>query len=195
MTTIAVIYHSGFGHTKLVAEAIRDGAQGVGDVEVRLLTAEEAAEQFDSLADVAGIIFGSPTYMGSVSGEMEQFFDKSSKVWFTQGWKDKLAGGFTNSGSLSGDKLSTLQRISTFAAQHSMVWVNLGIPNEASDPEFKGEFHEAKNRVGSYLGLMAQSNDAAADEVNPPSGDIATAKVYGARFAKAAKRWGVGLID
>ncbi|NRA29958.1 MAG: flavodoxin family protein [Parvularculaceae bacterium] len=192
MTTIAIVYHSGFGHTQLVAEAVQAGAAGVEGVDVRLLTAEEAGNDLDSLADVSGIIFGSPTYMGSVAGEMEMFFDKTSKVWFVQGWKDKLAGGFTNSASLSGDKLSTLQRMATLAAQHGMNWVNVGIPNELTDPNFSGDMTEARNRMGSYLGVMAQSQNAEPGPNNPPKGDVDTAKAYGERFAKAAKRWDAG---
>ncbi|NNU15504.1 flavodoxin family protein [Parvularcula sp. ZS-1/3] len=195
MTTIAIIYHSGYGHTKLVAEAVRDGAASVDGVEVRLHTVEEAGDALDSFDDVAGIIFGSPTYMGSVSAPMEDFFDKTSKIWFRQGWKDKLAGGFTNSGSLSGDKLATLQRMSVLAGQQQMLWVNLGLGNQTSDPDYDGAFEDAVNRVGGYLGPMAQSANAEPGPNNPPRGDIKTAKLYGERFAKAAKRWGVGLIE
>jgi NAD(P)H dehydrogenase (quinone) len=38
----------------------------------------------------------------------------------------KLAAGFTNSGSQNGDKQNTLMQFVTFAAQHGMLWVNLG---------------------------------------------------------------------
>jgi NAD(P)H dehydrogenase (quinone) len=43
-----------------------------------------------------------------------------------QRWADKLAAGFTNSGSQNGDKQNTLLQFVTFAAQHGMLWVNLG---------------------------------------------------------------------
>lgn len=195
MTTIAIIYHSGYGHTKRVAEAMQEGAESVEGVEVRLHTAEEAGEDLESFSDVTGIIFGSPTYMGSVSGDMEAFFDKTSKVWFNQGWKDKLAGGFTNSASMSGDKVNTLQRIAILAAQHGMIWVNLGLANESQNPNFGGPDEEAVNRLGGYLGAMAQSANEEPGEHNPPKGDTKTARLYGERFAKAAKRWGLGTID
>ena len=44
------------------------------------------------------------------------------------GWKDKIAAGFTNSGSRSGDKLATLIQLALFAARHGMHWINLGLP-------------------------------------------------------------------
>ena len=40
MTTVAIVYHSGFGHTKLQAEAVRDGAAQVEGVEALLLTSD-----------------------------------------------------------------------------------------------------------------------------------------------------------
>lgn len=195
MTTIAIIYHSGYGHTKLVAEAVKQGAESVDGVEVRFLTAQEAIDAIDSFGDVTGIIFGSPTYMGSVAADLESFFDKTSQIWQSRGWVDKLAGGFTNSGSLSGDKVLTLQRMAVLAAQQSMIWVSLGVPNELLNPEYSGDPEHAKNRLGAYLGPMAQSENAAPGEDNPPRGDKDTARLYGERFARAARRWGLGTLD
>ena len=42
------------------------------------------------LAAAKTIVFGSPTYMGSVSWQFKKFADSSSKAWFTGQWKDKL---------------------------------------------------------------------------------------------------------
>jgi len=38
-----------------------------------------------------------------------------------QRWKDKVAAGFTNSASQSGDKLSTLFQLNVFAMQMGMI--------------------------------------------------------------------------
>ena len=65
--------------------------------------------------------------MGTASGAFHQFAEATSKRWFTDAWQDKLAAGFTNSGSKSGDKGHTLQFFQTLAAQHGMHWVNLGL--------------------------------------------------------------------
>jgi len=59
------------------------------------------------------------------------------------GWKDKIAAGFTNSGSRSGDKLATLIQLALFAARHGMHWINLGLPpanhsSTGSEPEMNG---------------------------------------------------------
>ncbi|GAA4356728.1 flavodoxin family protein [Kangiella marina] len=183
--TIAVVYHSGYGHTKVIAEAVAQGVEEA-NAQVQLISVDEVDNHWDDLAQAKGIIFGSPTYMGSVSAGFKGFMDKSSKVWAEQGWKDKLAAGFTNSGSQSGDKLNTLIQMSVFAAQQSMIWVSLGLmPGNNSS---KGS-PEDLNRIGSYLGAMAQSNtDQGADET-PPNTDKETAKLLGKRMAETAARF------
>ena len=116
MTKIAIVYHSGYGHTAKVAEHVRKGATTTG-TEVTLYKAEDLASPdtgpWDELAAADAIIFGAPTYMGSASAPMKQFMDASSKAWFTDAWKDKIAAGFTNSGSLAGDKSGTLAQFAT----------------------------------------------------------------------------------
>ena len=157
MKKVAVIYHSGFGHTKVLAESVLKGAQAVNDIEAKIYSVDDLSEELEELADVDAMIFGSPTYMGSVSAPFKAFMDKSSKIWFNQGWKDKLAAGFTNSNSLSGDKFNTLMQLVTYANQHGMLWVGQAEPNQSNPPGNP----EAVNRMGSFLGLMAQSvNDS-----------------------------------
>ena len=65
-------------------------------------------QHWDDLAAADAIIFGAPTYMGGASGDFKKFADASSKPWSAQAWKDKIAGGFTNSALLNGDKYNTL---------------------------------------------------------------------------------------
>ncbi|WP_198418838.1 flavodoxin family protein [Cryobacterium psychrophilum] len=78
------------------------------------------------VADTYASIFGTPTYTGSASDAFHAFAEASSKPWMQRTWQDKLAAGFTNSGSMSGDKLHTLQHLSLLAALHGMHWVSLG---------------------------------------------------------------------
>jgi NAD(P)H dehydrogenase (quinone) len=176
---IVIVYHSGYGHTKKVAEAVAAGSGGALltiDAEGNL--PESAWEQLQA-ADA--IIFGSPTYMGSVSWQFKKFADASSKPWFTQQWKNKLAAGFTNSASMNGDKLSTLHYLFTLSQQHSMFWIGTGLMPSNS----KAAQRDDINYVASFSGLMtATPSDASADEMVP--GDIATAKAFGERIAQAA---------
>lgn len=182
-TKIAVVYHSGYGHTKVQAEAVARGAGAVAGAEALLIPVEEAPERAAELGAADAIIFGAPTYMGSVSGPFKTFMDGTSKVWMDQGWKDKLAAGFTNSASQSGDKLNSLIQLAIFAAQHGMVWVSVGLlPGNNTS---KGS-PEDLNRLGSFLGAMAQSNGDEGPDKGPSRSDLATAEHLGRRVAERA---------
>ena len=125
MASVVVIYHSGYGHTAKQAEAVAKGASA----ELIAISAEGEITDADwaKLDAAKAIIMGSPTYMGSVSWQFKKFADASSKAWFVQKWKNKLFAGFTNSGTMNGDKFSTIQYLCTLAMQHSGIWVGLGL--------------------------------------------------------------------
>jgi NAD(P)H dehydrogenase (quinone) len=181
MNKVAIVHHSGYGHTARQAEAVRDGAAAAG-AEATLYSVTDLTDaHWDELAAADAIIFGAPTYMGSVSAPFKAFMDASSKVWFTQGWKNKLGAGFTNSASQSGDKLNSLVQLAIFGAQQGMLWVSAGMmPGNNSS---KGSVNDL-NRLGSYIGVMAQSNaDQGADAMQ--ESDLATARELGRRVAQA----------
>ena len=185
MKKVAVVYHSGYGHTERQAKAVLEGAAAVAGVTAQLISAADADKHWDDLAAADAIIFGAPTYMGSVSGDFKKFMDASSKPWFSSAWKDKLAAGFTNSGSQSGDKLNSLIQLMVFANQHGMLWVSLGLmPGNNSS---KGSVDDL-NRLGSFSGAMSQSNvDQGAD--NMLESDLKTAAHLGRRVAEATLRY------
>lgn len=181
MTKIAVVFHSGYGHTRKQAEAVAAGAGAVLvaiDAEGNL-----SDEQWQMLNQAPAIIMGSPTYMGSVSWQFKKFADASSRIWFNQGWKDKLFAGFTNSATMNGDKHSTLTYLYTLAMQHSGLWVGTGLmPSNA-----KAAQRNDINYVGAFSGAMMQTpSDASPDEVSP--GDLETAKLLGMRVAQWVHR-------
>src|SRR6266849_5956353 len=192
MARIVIAYHSGYGHTAVQAEAVARGARSVPGAAVQLVKVEDAEQHWPDLAAADAIIFGAPTYMGSASAAFKTFMDASSKPWSTQAWKDKIAAGCTNSASQSGDKLSTLQQLAVFAAQHAMVWVGLGLmPGNNSS---KGSTEDL-NRLGSFLGAMAQSNADQGPEHGPTAADQRTAEHLGRRVAETALRWQRGHLD
>ena len=185
MIKIAVVYHSGYGHTRAQAEAVARGAKNVVGAEVNLLTSEEALNQWELLKESDAIIFGSPTYMGSASAQFKAFMDASSKAWYTRDWQDKVAAGFTTSASQSGDKLSTLMQLTIFAAQHGMIWVGQDLlPGNNSS---KGSVNDL-NRLGSFLGAMAQANSDQGADVAPIQSDLLTAEHLGKRVAIITKK-------
>ncbi|MCB1782514.1 MAG: flavodoxin family protein [Alphaproteobacteria bacterium] len=186
MTKIAIVYHSGYGHTEKLASHVEKGASSVDGVETVSLKLKTGLEDFEALLDADAIIFGSPTYMGSVSAVMKQFMEKTSKLFYVRGWKDKFAAGFTLSHSLSGDKLNALMQMNIFAMQHGMIWVGFDQLNQSPDGE-PGK-SDVMNRMGAFLGLMGQTENAS-PEITPPSGDLASAEHFGQRIAEVAKRF------
>ena len=194
MTKLAIVYHSGYGHTAKVADHVAKGAKSVDGIEVTLLKADDLTSPdsgpWDVLKDADGIIFGAPTYMGSSSAVFQQFAEASSKTWMNQGWRDKIAAGFTNSGSLAGDKLNTLQRLSVLAGQHGMIWANYGaFPGYNTST---ADYETAWNRAGHMIGLGTQAmTDLPADQA-PDKADLETAEDFGKRVAEITARWVAG---
>lgn len=182
MAAITVVYHSGYGHTQRMAEAVADGAGAT------LLTIDAEGNLpengWEVLRQADAIIMGSPTYMGTVSWQFKKFADASSKPWFGQEWKDKVFAGFTNSATMNGDKLSTLHYLFTLAMQHSGIWVGTGLmPSNA-----KAAQRNDVNYVGSSSGAMAQSpSDSSPSEMLP--GDLETAKLFGQRVATVTAKF------
>ncbi len=181
MAKVVVVYHSGYGHTQRVAQTVAQGAQA----ELLAIDAEGnlPAGGWETLAAADAIILGAPTYMGMVSWQFKKFADASSKAWFSQGWKDKVFGGFTNSASFNGDKQVSLIYLQTLASQHGGIWVSLGLLPSNSKAATRNDI----NNLGGSVGLLVQSpSDASVDEI--PKGDLETAKAYGQRVAEVARK-------
>ncbi|MBC5784982.1 flavodoxin family protein [Ramlibacter sp. USB13] len=182
MPDIVVVYHSGYGHTQRLAQAVANGAGA------RLLAIDAdgnlPAGGWEQLAAADAIVFGTPTYMGNVSWQFKKFADASSKPWYAQAWKDKIAAGFTNSAGMSGDKQGTLLTLFTLAMQHSMIWVSQGLMPSNT----RGAKRDDTNYLVSYSGAMSQSPaDAGADAM--AAGDLETARLFGERIAEIASRF------
>jgi NAD(P)H dehydrogenase (quinone) len=112
MAKIGIVYFSGYGHTKKQAEAVMAGASKVLGATVSVFAIDQNGDlpegSWHELASQDAIIYGSPTYMGGPAWQFKKFADASSKPWFINAWKDKIAAGFTNSASVNGDKFSTI---------------------------------------------------------------------------------------
>lgn len=178
MAKIVIVYHSGYGHTKKVAEAVASSSGAA----LLAIDAEGNLPDggWDQLAAADMIVFGSPTYMGGASWQFKKFADASSKPWFMKVWRNKLAAGFTNSATLNGDKFSTMSYFITLSQQHGMFWVGSGMhPSNA-----KAHTRDDLNNLGGYAGLLAATpSDASPDEMVP--GDLKTAKAFGERLVEA----------
>lgn len=182
MAKVAIVYHSGYGHTEVVAKEVAAGA----GAELIPIDAEGNVSEADwaKLDAADAIIFGTPTYMGNSSWQFKKFADASSKAWFTRKWQDKVFGGFTNSASLNGDKQVTLIGLQTLASQHGGIWVSLGLLPANTLAATRQDI----NNLGGSVGLLVQSpSDAGADQI--ASGDLDTAVKFGQRVADITRRF------
>jgi NAD(P)H dehydrogenase (quinone) len=182
MAKVAVVFHSGYGHTLRMAQSVAEGA------DANLVTIDMdgnvSNDGWATLNEADAIIMGSPTYMGSVSWQFKKFADASSKPWFSQAWKDKIFAGFTNSATMNGDKLSTLHYLFTLAMQQGGIWVGTALMPSNSKAAQRNDI----NFVGSFAGAMAQSpSDSSPAEMLP--GDLETARLFGKRVADVAARF------
>jgi len=189
MSKVAIVYHSGYGHTARQAEAVAQGARDGGG-EVTLLKVDELTDMdapgWAALDAADAIVFGSPTYMGSYSAPFATFRDATSKRWMTRAWADKIAAGFTNSGAQNGDKGNTLIGFVTLAMQHAMVWVGQDLlPGDNSSNGSPDDL----NRMGVALGAASQANVDAGPDVAPPPSDLRTAEHFGKRVATITARF------
>jgi NAD(P)H dehydrogenase (quinone) len=178
MAIVSIVYQSGAGHTRVLADAIAKGSQAVPNTQVHILEIRgedviegrwNNPEMMQIMEGSDAIVFGATTYMGSVSAIYKAFLEKAFDAWKDQLWKDKIAAGFTNSASQNGDKLSTL----------------IQLPGN----NWSGGTINDVNRLGSWLGAMGQSNGDQDATLTPSQGDRLTAERLGQRVASITHQW------
>jgi NAD(P)H dehydrogenase (quinone) len=148
MTKILVLYHSSYGHVAQLAEEIAAGAREVAGVTVDVKRVPEtmpeeamraAGMKLDhstpvatpaELADYDGIIFGTPTRFGGMSGQMRTFLDQTGGLWFQGKLVGKVGSVFVSTGTGGGNEATILGFIPTLL-HHGMVYV--GLPYAAKD--------------------------------------------------------------
>jgi NAD(P)H dehydrogenase (quinone) len=118
MSKVLVVYHSRSGNTAKMAEAVVEGAKN-GGADVVLKKVDEAG--LDDLTAADGVVFGAPTYFGTLSGEMKSFIDKSVRI--RGKLENKVGAAFTSSGSLSGGNETTLISMIEAMLIHGMIIV------------------------------------------------------------------------
>lgn len=191
MVSVSIVYDSSFkGQTAVLAESVAKGARSVEGTEVHLFHVDDVDGNWTTLHESDAIIFGSPTYMGSVSGQFKLFAEKlAGEVWLKRMWKNKFAAGFTCSAGRSGDKLNCLMQFVIFASQMGMIWV----PQHILGGNYSTQGSEDDlNRMAGYLGVMAQANiDEPADKA-PPASDHETAEIHGRHVAQVTAQYVAG---
>jgi NAD(P)H dehydrogenase (quinone) len=185
---LAIAYHSGFGHTAVLADAVAAGAREAG-ANVSVIAVDRMDDtDWDILDGADGIVFGCATYMGNVSAGFQAFTEQTGGRCLNGSWRDKVAAGFTNSGAKSGDKVNSLVSLAIFAAQHHMHWISLGLG--AGWNSTTGSENDL-NRLGFWLGAGAQTDvDVNPEQVHPS--DVRTCHHLGYRVALVTRQLNIG---
>ena len=186
MGPVVVLFHSAYGHTQRMAQAVEQGAREVAETQLIAIDAngEITPQDWQTLGAAAAIIMGTPTYMNMVSWQFKKWADASSKAWMAEAWKDKIFAGFTSSASMTGGKEATLNYLVALAMQHGMIWVSQGL----MPANTKAAQRNDVNYLVSYSGAIAQSpSDASAGDMLP--GDLETARLFGERVAAITARF------
>ncbi len=124
---ILVVYYTMNGHTHRLAEAAADGARKVGGAKVEMRRVPETLSEMElkrrgasaeagqgqafanvpvctleELAEADAVIFGTPSYLGNMSGQMRTFLDSTGDLWRKNALVGKVGSVFVSSGSQHG---------------------------------------------------------------------------------------------
>ena len=108
MAKILIVYDSRTGNTHKMALAVAEGVKQVNGAEVVVKHVDEANNE--DLLSADGIIMGSPTYCGLMSGKMKTFVDKAAYN-IQEKLDGKVGAAFTSSSGTAGGAETTLLSI------------------------------------------------------------------------------------
>lgn len=117
MAKVLVVYDSESGNTEKMAFAVAEGVRQVKNVEVTVKKVERAG--LDDLCSSDGIIMGSPTYYGQMSGRLKTFIDSSVKIHGKL--EGKVGAAFTSAGGTATGAETTLLAILQTMLVHGMI--------------------------------------------------------------------------
>ena len=138
MTQVIVVYDSRTGNTEKMAMAVAEGAKQVPGVKVVLKNVDKAS--MEDLLSADGIIIGTPTYYGDMSGKLKEFVDKSFKIHGKL--KGKAGGAFTSSGGTACGAETALLSI-----LHSMLIHGMIVQGRFEDKHYGATAVEAPNET------------------------------------------------
>jgi len=168
--------------SRYIAYRIRDGLNFQGII-VNLVEIQNL--EIALLFETDAIIFGCPTIMGAPSARFKTFMESTQPQLYNQTLKNKMSAGFTFGEPMSGDKSATIQALSNFAAQHSMIWVPQGdiAENEGANSNIQ------INPTQSYLGNISEIQGINNNQINVPIEFSETAYYFGIRIGHVVNRW------
>lgn len=124
---VLVAYHSQFGNTERMAEAVVEGAKSLPGTIVVLKRVGQVTA--DDLFSSDAIIVGSPVYWSNMSGEVKTFFDNwqfKFGVFPEFKMKNKIGAAFATGGQISSGKEVTMLTILAAMLGNQMIVVSGG---------------------------------------------------------------------
>lgn len=147
MVKVLVLFYSLYGHVYKMAEAVAeginrvDGAEAVlrqvpetlSDEVIEKMRGTEPRKRFehvpiatpDDLLDVGGVVFGTPTRFGNMSGQMKQFLDSTGRIWSKKALLGKVGSVFVSTSNQHTGQESTILSFHITLFHHGMVVVGL----------------------------------------------------------------------
>lgn len=161
---LAVIYDSKSGNTKMAAEWIAEGMNGVSEVDAKAFSIQSVDEEF--VKEAKGVVIGSPSYAAQMTPDMHSWLLSSGvKLSFA----GKLAGGFATQQYADGGGDIVIQSILTIEMVNGMLFYSSG---------------GAYGKPVIHLGPVAINNNV--EKHNDMEYYKDSFMIYGKRFAEKA---------
>lgn len=199
---VVVVYYTMNGHTHRLAEAVAEGALQVTGSEMVLRrvpetlspadlkrrgASEEAERIFahvpvctpEELEEADAVIFGTPSYLGNMSGQMRTFLDSLGELWKRNALVGKVGSVFVSSGSQHGGQEAAILSFHQTLLHLGMIIV--GLPYS----------FESQRRIDEVAGgspYGASTIVGRAGERMPSETDLAGARFLGKHVAEIASK-------
>ncbi|WP_136652093.1 NAD(P)H:quinone oxidoreductase [Paracoccus aeridis] len=196
MAKVLVLYHSTYGHTEAMAEAVAEGARSAGaDVDIRRVpetvpedVARSSGYKMDQKAPIAtvqeltnydAIIVGAGTRFGRLPSQMAAFWDTAGGLWATGALNGKVGGAFSSTATQhGGNELTVMSLI------HNLM--HFGLTIVGLDYGYGGQSGVDRVRGGSPYGATTITDS---DGSRMPSEDeLGGARYQGRRIAEVATK-------
>ncbi|ATX81232.1 NAD(P)H dehydrogenase (quinone) [Mariprofundus ferrinatatus] len=175
---VLIAYHSDYGNTKKMADAIAAGMKVASpQVSVKLQTAENTS--LDDLVAADVVVFGTPVHMGSMAWQLKHLIDRAGKLWMEGLLEGKVGGVFATGGGFGGaggGVEATMISLHSHFLEQGLVTV--GFPKSLPGYADGGLQWGPYGRSGHHDGMPGSVSEGA----------LAAARSYGAHLAEVAEK-------
>jgi len=175
---VLISYHSDYGNTEKMAQAVAAGAKAATAC---IVTLKQAADTgLDDLIAADVIIFGTPVHMGSMAWQMKQLIDRAGKIWMENALEGKVGGVFATGGGFGGGGggvEGTMTALYSHFLEQGMVVI--GFPKSLPGYADAGLQWGPYARCGNHEGMPQSITEA----------QLIAARSYGAHVAETALRF------